>query len=86
MKYLKRSNWIVSVKCHDNGRDYNIGESFLSSDGCNECVCTVNGAACTKISCGGAGVVNIRNIIIKFIVKLLSICFKHNYDNRDNVK
>lgn len=38
--------------CEYNGRTYQIGEGFKSSDGCNECGCNANGqVACTLRAC-----------------------------------
>jgi hypothetical protein len=33
---------------------YNLGESFASLDGCNECTCTERGIMCTMRACEGA--------------------------------
>lgn len=39
--------------CEYNGQTYKIGESFISTDGCNSCSCTETGeVACTIMACG----------------------------------
>lgn len=39
--------------CVYGGTRYDIGARFSSTDGCNTCACTANGAACTEIACAG---------------------------------
>lgn len=38
-------------RCEYEGRSYGIGEKRRATDGCNVCDCSVNGWACTEISC-----------------------------------
>ena len=34
---------------------FKVGDSFKSSDGCNDCKCTAQGIACTEKACAGGG-------------------------------
>jgi hypothetical protein len=37
--------------CNYDGREYEHGESFAASDGCNRCSCDDGGVACTLVDC-----------------------------------
>jgi hypothetical protein len=37
--------------CTYSGRQYTVGQSFPSDDGCNTCTCTTQGIGCTTIAC-----------------------------------
>jgi hypothetical protein len=39
-----------TVHSGPNGQ-YNVGDTFKSTDGCNDCTCTVDGIACTRRAC-----------------------------------
>merc|ERR1712002_196587 len=39
------------VGCLENGKEYAIGTTFASSDGCNTCACGSNGLRCTRMVC-----------------------------------
>jgi hypothetical protein len=42
--------------CTYNGKHYAVGDTFKSSDGCNDCSCEANGrAACTLRACADSG-------------------------------
>merc|ERR1712154_414324 len=38
----------ASSDCTYNGKQYAIDEDWISSDGCNICICTKDGAGCTE--------------------------------------
>lgn len=38
-------------RCNYHGRIYLEGDRFVSHDGCNHCMCTLHGTACTEIAC-----------------------------------
>jgi hypothetical protein len=39
------------ITCEYNGNTYSEGETFPSSDQCNDCTCTSGGVGCTKRAC-----------------------------------
>lgn len=43
------------TQCSYGGKEYPIGASFPSQDGCNTCSCDMGGVACTEKACGTGG-------------------------------
>lgn len=44
--------WYIFLdRCNYHGRIYLEGDRFVSHDGCNHCMCTLHGTACTEIAC-----------------------------------
>ena len=43
--------YTLTEPCKYNGTTYNSGDSFPSTDGCNECHCDDGMVACTEIYC-----------------------------------
>lgn len=41
----------TATECHDGDATYPVGATYPSSDGCNQCTCTVNGPECTEKLC-----------------------------------
>ena len=65
------SRQISETKCISGDKEYKMGETRISSDGCNTCTCMYSGPwECTTMACNRLGTID-----------LLNRCINYSFDN-----